>query len=348
MTGSKCERPNRPRIACCVDLVTHEARDAEFRRVGRERTNYVDSSFGKDEIVSRSLLSVMTLAVVVVSISVAAATAAQGEDQPPAVLDGHCAVCLVKAGKWVKGNADHSATYDGRTYLFPSANERKAFLDEPAKYAPALNGDCIVCFAKGEVRQPGSIEHSATHEGRIYLFPGLKEKGAFVVNPKAFANADLAAGGNCIVCKVVTGKDVPGKPEFTARYNGLRYQFPADKERQVFLENPAKFVGGDTSKKTSSLAPAGSSTAAKLVSIVGVTSCAACEHGVHPIGAPDELGLAIKGSDGRVYVVEDAHKLYSDIYQNRFDGLTVELKGTPIQTKEKIVWVRPQSVSRSK
>lgn len=348
MTGRKCERPNRPTIACCVDSVTYKAHSAECRQVCCERTNYVASSFGNGEIVSRSLLSVMNLAVVVGWWSAGAVSSARAEGQPPAALDGHCAVCLVKAGKWVKGSADHSATYDGRTYLFPSENEKKAFLDDPAKYAPVLNGDCIVCFAKGGVRQPGSIQHTATHDGRIYLFPGPKEKDMFVANPKAFASADLAAGGNCIVCKAAAGKDVPGKPEFTARYNGLRYQFPSDKERQVFLENPARFASGDTSKRASSLAPAGGSTAAKLVSIVGVTSCAACEHGVHPIGAPDELGLAIKGNDGRVYVVEDAHKLYPDVYQNRFDGLTVELKGTPIQTKEKIVWVRPQSVSRSK
>jgi YHS domain-containing protein len=289
----------------------------------------------------------MTLAFVIGLWSVGTASSARGEEQPPIALDGHCAVCLVKAGKWVKGNTDHSVTYDGHTYLFPSIDEKTAFLDDPAKYAPVLNGDCIVCFAKGGVRQPGNIQHAATHEGRIYLFPGMKEKDTFVADPKTFANADLAADGNCVVCKVAAGKEVPGKPEFTARYNGLRYQFPSDKERQVFLENPAKFVG-NTSTKTSNVAPTGNSAAAKLVSVVGVTSCAACEHGVQPIGAPNELGLAIKGSDGRIYVVEDAHKLYPDIYQNRFDGLTVELKGTPIQTKEKIVWVRPQSVSRSK
>jgi YHS domain-containing protein len=289
---------------------------------------------------------VFSLVVVALAFSASAVGAQEGDKQPPLALEGHCPVCLVKANKWVQGKAEHAATYDGRTYRFPSENEKKAFLEDPAKFAPALNGDCIVCLAKGGVRQAGSIQHTATHAGRVYLFPGPKEKEMFIANPIEFAKADLAAGGNCVVCKILAGKDVPGKPEFTALHNGLRYQFPSDKERQMFLENPAKFLEkGENKQSSDRQQPAAS---AKLVSVVGITSCAACEHGVQPLGAPNELGLAVKGVDGKVYVVEDAHKLYSDIYGIRCDGVKVELKGTPIQTKEKIVWVRPQSVSRSK
>ncbi len=285
------------------------------------------------------------LAVFALAAFAGAASAQQSEKQPPLALEGHCAVCLVKANKWVKGSADHAATYDGRRYHFPSDKERQAFMDDPAKFAPALNGDCIVCLAAGGVRQPGSIQHSATHAGRIFLFPGPKEKELFLANPTKFDKADLAAGGNCVVCKAMAGKDVPGKPEFTALYNGLRYQFPSDKERQMFLKDPGKFVPGESNKQSDNRSNGATALGAKLVSIVGVTGCAHCEYGVKPLGSPDEMGLAVTGTDGKVYVVEDANKLYSDIYSQRFDGLKVRLSGTPIQTKGKFVWVKPQSVS---
>ncbi len=291
---------------------------------------------------------VFSLVVVVLALAASAVGAQEGNKQPPLALEGHCPVCLVKANKWVQGKAEHAATYDGRTYRFPSENEKKAFLEDPAKFVPALHGDCIVCLAKGGVRQAGSIQHTAAHAGRVYLFPSPKEKEMFIANPTEFAKADLAAGGNCVVCQALAGKDVPGKPEFTALHNGLRYQFPSDKERQMFLENPAKFLDKGENKQSSNRQQADPAASEKLVSIVGITGCAACEHGVQPLGAANELGLAVKGADGKVYVVEDAHKLYSDIYESRSDGLKVELKGTPLQTTGKFVWVRPQSVSLSK
>lgn len=303
---------------------------------------------GKGAIVKRRSPRKLSLIVVLLTAFAGAASAQQGEKQPPLALEGHCAVCLVKANKWVKGSADHATTHDGRRYYFPSNKEKQAFSDDPVKFVPALNGDCIVCFATGGVRQPGSIQHSATHAGRIFLFPGPKEKDMFIADPAKFANADLAAGGNCAVCKVMAGKDVPGKPEFTALYNGLRYQFPSDKERQMFLKDPGKFVPGETGKQSSNRSDGGTAPGAKLVSVVGVTGCAACEHGVKPLGSPGEMGLAITGADGKVYVVEDANKLYADIYKQRFDGLKVQLSGTPIQTQGKFVWVKPKSVSVTK
>ena len=61
--------------------------------------------------------------------------------------------------------------------------------------------------------------------------------------------------------------------------------------------------------------------------MTGKSGCAGCDHGVSPIGAPDELGLAVNAADGKVYVVENAHKLFPKVYEERFAGLPLEVSG---------------------
>ena len=63
-------------------------------------------------------------------------------------LGGYCPVCILDANKWAKGSPDHQAIYDGVTYYFPDEAIKAKFLANPAKYVPALGGDCIVCYAK--------------------------------------------------------------------------------------------------------------------------------------------------------------------------------------------------------
>lgn len=234
-------------------------------------------------------------------------------------LDGNCAVCLVNAGKLMPGNEKFASTYDGQRYLFPSAKEKQVFDATPEQFAPVLNGDCAVCVVKGNVRMPGSTQHVTKYQGRVYLFPAAEQKKVFDADPKSFANADLALGGDCAVCLTMAGKEVPGKAEYAARRDGWRYLFPSDGERQTFEKSPEKFV----------------------VTSTGKTDCAACTFKVHPIQSPNELGLAVKVDAQHVLVVEEAHKLYSDVYGERFDGLTVSVVGTPIKTQGQYTWIRP-------
>ncbi len=64
-----------------------------------------------------------------------------------------------------------------------------------------------------------------------------------------------------------------------------------------------------------------------------------------PIGAPDELGLAVTTPDGQVIVVEDAHKKWPAIYQARFEGKQVEVTGRIIRDNGKIKWLQPTALS---
>lgn len=268
----------------------------------------------------------------------------QKSKEAPVALNGHCAVCLVKGQKVVKGTAEHSVVYDGQTYLFPSEEIKNVFTANPAKYAPALNGDCSVCFAHHDgVRNPGKIDHVSFYQGRVFLFPNSQIQSIFDRSPQKYADVDLACDGKCIVCKVDGGKDVPGKPEFTAIYKGMRYQFPSAVVMQKFQSDPAKYVGKEAGAQSTSSTTA---PASQLVSIKGTTGCAACEYGVHPKKDPNTLGLAVKSDDGKVYVIEGAHDSHPDLYKKRFESLKISVKGKQIAQKGKFVWLEPQSIEK--
>jgi YHS domain-containing protein len=250
-------------------------------------------------------------------------------------------------GKWVKGDASHHTVFDGKEYLFPSEKELALFLANPGKFAPALGGDCIVCFANTGKRMPGSIQFAVQHAGRVYLFPSEQEKRTFTTNPQKYENLDLAFDGKCAVCAKMTGKAVPGKPEFTAVYQGFRFQFPSDRERQTFVASPEKFVQLHAGTGRPILATTARDTASKsseTVLISGRSACAGCEFGVTPIGDPDSLGLAVKAPDGTVYVVESAERLYPEIYEKRFSGLDLKVAGAVIKKDGKFVWLQPTKV----
>ncbi len=89
---------------------------------------------------------------------------------------------------------------------------------------------------------PGKAEFYAVHDGRLFLFPGQEQLDMFNANPQKYADADLALGGKCVVCKVEMKKDVPGREEFAVDYHGERYLFPDAKTRSMFLSNPTKYT----------------------------------------------------------------------------------------------------------
>ena len=166
----------------------------------------------------------------------------RAQKQPPLALEGFCAVSILDMRKWVKGVPAHQVVYDGRTYRFANQKGKGMFQANPAKYVPALGGDCVVALVKKGKRVPGSIHHASFHEGRLFLFSIADAHKMFRAKPATYARADLALGGKCPVCRVNMGRDVPGKPAIAALHKGLRYLFPAAEQRKEFLSNSKKYV----------------------------------------------------------------------------------------------------------
>ncbi|TWU06130.1 hypothetical protein [Stieleria varia] len=156
-------------------------------------------------------------------------------------LQGYCPVCVIEMKKWMKGSTQFSAQYDGKTYLFPGEEQRQMFLKSPEKYTPALGGDCVVALVEMGKRVPGNLNLGALHDKRLYLFANEQAKGMFLADRAKYANADLALGGKCSVCRVEMNQEVLGSAEFTSIYKGLRYQFPSKDQQQMFNQNPDKY-----------------------------------------------------------------------------------------------------------
>ena len=251
-------------------------------------------------------------------------------------LEGYCPVCVVNMKKWVKGSSNHQVAFDGRTYFFPGKEQRDMFLKNPAKYAPAFRGDCTVCFAKMGKHIPGNVRYSVLHRGRLFLFPGQDQKQEFFSKPTQYENVDLALNGRCAVCQVEMGQSVPGRPEFTVVHEGMRYQFPGAEQRDVFLKNPLKY-----SVKMSVRQSSVRHDEFQMVNVRGRSGCAGCDHGVVPVGDPSELGLAVNAGDGKVFVIEGAHKRYPRIYEQRFEKLQLAVAGKVIKQQGKFAWIEP-------
>ena len=155
-------------------------------------------------------------------------------------MQGYCPVCVIEMKKWVKGNPQFAAPYDGKNYLFPSEEQKQMFVSNPAKYTPILGGDCVVALVEMGKRVPGSLQYAALHEDHLYLFSNENAKEMFLSNKEKYAHAD-ALGGKCTVCRVEMNQDVDGVAEFTSFYKGMRYQFPGKDQQQMFDRNPAKY-----------------------------------------------------------------------------------------------------------
>jgi YHS domain-containing protein len=74
------------------------------------------------------------------------------------------------------------------------------------------------------------------------LFPSEEQLKTFKAKPEKYADADVALGGNCVVCKVDMKQDVKGKPELAIDHHGTRYLFPGKEQLEKFRQNPNKYA----------------------------------------------------------------------------------------------------------
>jgi YHS domain-containing protein len=163
--------------------------------------------------------------------------------------------------KWVPGHPSIQVAYDGKTYYFPGEEQKQMFLAAPQKYVPALGGDCVVCQTEMGKRMPGSVLHAALSGNRLFLFPNEDMKKKFTSEPRKYAQADVALGGLCSVCRVEMNQDVAGDPQVSLIHGGMRYQFASNDQRNMFLANPSKYaVKGGVSKSIPGSTSKGSTT----------------------------------------------------------------------------------------
>ncbi len=114
-------------------------------------------------------------------------TAADAKTGAQLALAGYCPVSIRDHGTWEEGDPRLQMRADGKVYQFAGEAEKALFAKNPAIYLPALAGDCVVSLVKSNQRIPGSIFHSATYQGRLFLFAGAEQRLAFKEAPERYA-----------------------------------------------------------------------------------------------------------------------------------------------------------------
>jgi YHS domain-containing protein len=106
------------------------------------------------------------------ALALAAPLAAQAADERflanGVTAAGHDVVAFHTENKAKPGGGAFSATYQGVTWLFSSAENRDLFAADPAKYAPAFGGWCAVGASKGKKIEIDP-QFFAVVDGQLYL-----------------------------------------------------------------------------------------------------------------------------------------------------------------------------------
>ncbi len=111
------------------------------------------------------------------------------EAAPTTALDGFCPVELGKHERWTPGDPRCTAVHATRTYQFSGPAQRRLFLADPDRYAPAHSGNDLVLTVDEHRRVPGKTDYCVTYDGRLYMFSTAATRARFEKNPKRYAKA---------------------------------------------------------------------------------------------------------------------------------------------------------------
>ena len=114
-----------------------------------------------------------------------------------------------------------------------------------------------------------------------------------------------------------------------------------DPRLAAFRKDPAPYIAPASKPKAMESPRSERPAKNALLTVMVKTTCAGCEHGVAPIENPEELGLAVNTDDGKVVIVEQAHKLYRNAYENRYNGQQVRVSGHVIKRRGRFTWLDP-------
>ena len=188
------------------------------------------------------------------------------KDNAGVALQGYDPVAYFTDNKPVKGTAKFSATHEGATYYFASAEHRDLFKGSPEKYVPAFGGYCGYAASINRL-SPISPEVFQIIDGRLILqhnqraldkwnadvpgnvvladknWSGLVERNGTSGSDLLFLDKKgLALEGYDPVSYFVDGKPAKGDPKIEATYNGALYHFVSQDHRAIFETDPAKYV----------------------------------------------------------------------------------------------------------
>ncbi|MFO0691819.1 MAG: YHS domain-containing (seleno)protein [Myxococcota bacterium] len=187
-------------------------------------------------------------------------------DHEGVALQGYDPVAYFTDGRPTKGDPRHHSTWQDATYHFASAEHKRLFDADPARYAPAYGGYCGYAASIDRLSPVSPLVFDVV-EGRLVLqhnqkaydlwhrdvaaslaaadrnWPGLVERNG--TGRTHLVNTDgtgLALQGYDPLAYFEEGRAVRGSAEHEAVYDGARYHFTSEERRAKFESDPAKYV----------------------------------------------------------------------------------------------------------
>ena len=104
-------------------------------------------------------------------------------------IKGYDPVAYFTQNKAVKGTPDISYDFDDARYQFSSADHKKAFSQNPDKYAPQFTGFCSTGLAMGH-RVESNPEFFLIADGKLYTFSTAQARDMAKADPNLLVEAE--------------------------------------------------------------------------------------------------------------------------------------------------------------
>lgn len=98
-------------------------------------------------------------------------------------LRGHCPVGMAER-RLERASAENWTVHNGFRYEFASQEAKDKFLNDPKRYAPILNGYCVVTFSKTGEKVVGNV--CREHNGQQHWFATKELREEFKADPEKF------------------------------------------------------------------------------------------------------------------------------------------------------------------
>ena len=120
----------------------------------------------------------VVISLIITGLSSSAEAQTLKKNMKDSALGQFCPVAYAGMNKAVKGEAKYASTYKGKTYYSSSADAKKMFDADPAKYLPKYDGYCATAAAMGQ-KMKSDPEIFTEYKGSLYLFSSADAKQMF-------------------------------------------------------------------------------------------------------------------------------------------------------------------------
>lgn len=185
-------------------------------------------------------------------LTILGAAAVRADDKKaelPVALGGHCPVSYQTESKAVKGDPAHSVTYQGCVYQCASADAKKTFEANPAKYSAQFGEFCSTALGGmyGN-RLPSDPTVFYVIDGKLYLFSSLRARNAFDKSPPDY----IAKAQTLFAIPALTGYDATayqfdkkaakGDSKFSRIHRTMVLHFASEENAAKFDKDPERFI----------------------------------------------------------------------------------------------------------